>query len=78
MIFNPAHPGEVLKDYLGKMTVAEAARRLGGGHLCFHVFASFSGIAQFTRLLAKDADTARPLAACPCAVTKMLSGFRSR
>ena len=29
MIFNPAHPGEVLKDYLGTMSVAEAAARLG-------------------------------------------------
>ena len=29
MIFNPAHPGEVLRDYLGEMTVAEAATRLG-------------------------------------------------
>jgi addiction module HigA family antidote len=29
MIFNPAHPGEVLRDYLGEMTVAEAASRLG-------------------------------------------------
>lgn len=29
MIFNPAHPGEVLKDYLGETTVAEAAERLG-------------------------------------------------
>jgi antitoxin HigA-1 len=29
MIFNPAHPGEVLKDYLGEITVAEASRRLG-------------------------------------------------
>ena len=29
MIFNPSHPGEVLKDYLGEMTVKEAARRLG-------------------------------------------------
>jgi len=29
MIFNPAHPGEVLKDYLGAMTIAEAASRLG-------------------------------------------------
>jgi antitoxin HigA-1 len=29
MIFNPAHPGEVLRDYLGDMTVAEAAKRLG-------------------------------------------------
>lgn len=29
MIFNPAHPGEVLKDYLSKMTVKEAASRLG-------------------------------------------------
>jgi addiction module HigA family antidote len=28
MIFNPAHPGEVLKDYLGGMTVKEAAGRL--------------------------------------------------
>ena len=29
MIFNPPHPGEVLKDYLGDLTVKEAARRLG-------------------------------------------------
>jgi addiction module HigA family antidote len=29
MIFNPAHPGEVLRDYLGEMTIAEAAIRLG-------------------------------------------------
>ena len=29
MIFNPCHPGEVLKDYLGEMTVKEAAERLG-------------------------------------------------
>ena len=28
MIFNPAHPGEVLRDYLGEMTVSEAAARL--------------------------------------------------
>jgi addiction module HigA family antidote len=28
MIFNPAHPGEVLKDYLGGMTVKESAARL--------------------------------------------------
>lgn len=28
MIFNPAHPGEVLRDYLGSMTVKEAASRL--------------------------------------------------
>jgi len=29
MIFNPAHPGEVLRDYLGGMSVREAAERLG-------------------------------------------------
>ena len=29
MIFNPAHPGEVLRDYLGEMSVTEAAERLG-------------------------------------------------
>ena len=28
MIFNPAHPGEVLRDYLGEMTISEAALRL--------------------------------------------------
>jgi addiction module HigA family antidote len=28
MIFNPAHPGEVLQEYLGKMSVHEAAGRL--------------------------------------------------
>ena len=28
MIFSPAHPGEVLKDYIGEMTVKEAAARL--------------------------------------------------
>jgi len=28
MIFNPAHPGEVLKDYLGDMTVKDAAAHL--------------------------------------------------
>ena len=29
MLFNPSHPGEVLNDSLGDMTVKEAARRLG-------------------------------------------------
>jgi addiction module HigA family antidote len=29
MIFNPAHPGEVLRDYLGEVTIADAASRLG-------------------------------------------------
>jgi addiction module HigA family antidote len=29
MIFNPAHPGEVLRDYLGEMRVSDAASRLG-------------------------------------------------
>ncbi len=28
MIHNPAHPGEVLRDYLGTLTIGEAARRL--------------------------------------------------
>ena len=29
MIFDPAHPGEVLRDYIGSMSVREAAERLG-------------------------------------------------
>jgi len=28
MIFNPAHPGEVLREYLGEMTITDAASRL--------------------------------------------------
>jgi addiction module HigA family antidote len=28
-MFNPPHPGSVLRDYLGKMQVTEAARHLG-------------------------------------------------
>lgn len=28
-MFNPPHPGEVLREYLGEMTVTEAAMRLG-------------------------------------------------
>jgi antitoxin HigA-1 len=28
MIHNPAHPGEVLRDYLGDITVSDAAKRL--------------------------------------------------
>ncbi len=29
MIFNPAHPGEVLRDYMGEMSVGDAAAHLG-------------------------------------------------
>jgi addiction module HigA family antidote len=29
MIFNPPHPGEVLRGYLGNLTVKDAAKRLG-------------------------------------------------
>lgn len=29
MIFDPAHPGEVLRDYLGELNVGDASRRLG-------------------------------------------------
>ena len=28
-IFNPPHPGEVLREYLGKRSVTDAARHLG-------------------------------------------------
>lgn len=28
-MFNPPHPGRVLRDYLGKVSVTEAARHLG-------------------------------------------------
>jgi addiction module HigA family antidote len=28
-MFNPPHPGEVLREYLGSITVADAAKHLG-------------------------------------------------
>lgn len=28
-MFNPPHPGEVLREYLGKVTVTDAAKHLG-------------------------------------------------
>jgi len=28
MMYNPCHPGELLREYLGKMPVGEAAKRL--------------------------------------------------
>ncbi len=30
---NPPHPGEVLREYLGEMTVTSAARQLGVGRV---------------------------------------------
>ncbi len=30
---NPPHPGEVLRDYLGEMSVTEAAARIGVGRV---------------------------------------------
>ena len=32
-IHNPPHPGEVLRDYLGAMSVTEAAARIGVGRV---------------------------------------------
>jgi antitoxin HigA-1 len=29
LMFNPPHPGQVLRQYLGKVTVTDAARHLG-------------------------------------------------
>ena len=29
IMYNPPHPGKVLREYLGKMEIGEAARRLG-------------------------------------------------
>ena len=43
MIFNPAHPAEVLRDYLGEMSVKDAASRLGITH------------AHLSRILNQDA-----------------------
>jgi len=67
MILNPAHPGAVLRDYLGAMTVAEAATRLGvtrahlsripngrGRSLGRDVFTSLSSAWHLARLLMKS------------------------
>jgi addiction module HigA family antidote len=49
MIFNPAHPGQVLRDYLGEMTVGEAASRLGvtRAHLSLRLSAALGTSADF-------------------------------
>jgi addiction module HigA family antidote len=33
--FNPPHPGEVIREYLGEMTVSAAAQHLGVGRVTF-------------------------------------------
>src|ERR1700680_4804870 len=75
MIFNPAHPGEVLRDYLGEMTVGEAAARLRitRAHLSrilngrAGITAAMSlrlstALGKICRLLDQHAGSARPLA----------------
>jgi addiction module HigA family antidote len=34
-MFNPPHPGEVIREYLGDVSVSEAARHLGVGRVTF-------------------------------------------
>jgi transcriptional regulator with XRE-family HTH domain len=77
MLFHPSHPGEVLKDYLGDMTVKEAARRLGvtrpnlsrilngrAGHFSGNERAACQGDAvHVSRVLAEDAAQLRSLEA---------------
>jgi hypothetical protein len=57
MIFNPAHPGEVLRDYLGEMSVGDAASRLGRNVLAF-----VRGAENVSGLLAQDAGELRLVA----------------
>jgi addiction module HigA family antidote len=56
MIFNPAHPGEMLRDYLGEMTIADAASRLGinRAHLS-RILNGNAGITANTSLRLSDA-----------------------
>jgi hypothetical protein len=74
MLFSPSHPGEVLKDYLGDMTVQEAAKRLGvtrpnlsrilnaRRHLCGDEHAPCQGNALHdSRVLVEDAAQSRSL-----------------
>jgi antitoxin HigA-1 len=49
MIFNPAHPGVVLKDYLGGMTVKEAAARLRVTRATLSRIVNFRRAPRFTR-----------------------------
>jgi addiction module HigA family antidote len=34
-MFNPPHPGELIREYLGEMTVSAAAKHLGVGRVTF-------------------------------------------
>ena len=38
MMFNPPHPGTVLRDYLGETQVVDAAKHLGVGRVTLSCF----------------------------------------
>ena len=44
-MFNPPHPGEVLRDYLGEVTVTDAAKQLGVNRVTLNrIVSGHSGI----------------------------------
>jgi len=44
-MFNPPHPGEVLRDYLGDVTVTDAAKQLGVNRVTLNrIVSGHSGI----------------------------------
>ena len=52
----PAHPGEVLREYLGEITVTEAARRLGVTRVALsRILNGVSGISADMALRLQDA-----------------------
>jgi addiction module HigA family antidote len=55
-MFNPPHPGHVLRDYLGKVSVAETARHLGITRAALsRILNGHAGISAEMALLLSDA-----------------------
>jgi addiction module HigA family antidote len=55
-MFNPPHPGEVLRDYLGEVSVTEAAKHLGVTRVALsRILNSSAGISAEMALRLSDA-----------------------
>jgi addiction module HigA family antidote len=60
-MFNPPHPGEVLRDYLGEVSVTEAAKHLGVTRVALsRILNSSAGISAEMALRLSDALATTP------------------
>ena len=71
-MFNPPHPGEVLRDYLGDVTVTDAAKQLGVNRVTLNrIVSGHSGISPDMAYRLADAfgTSAELWQGCRCSMT---------